>query len=272
MTRLHAALLACALGLAPLAAAAQSAAPDDGYAQRSGQDGKDAPWLPTSKILINRMLAMAEIAEGDLVVDLGSGDGRTVIAAARQGVRAHGVELNPDLVALSRRNAEAAGVGKLATFEQADIFDADFSAATVVTIFMLGDVNMRLRPKLLAMKPGVRVVSNTFHMDDWEADETSVASTGCGSFCAAMKWIVPANVAGHWRLNGGRLRLDQRFQMLSGTIEQDGAPLPIADARMTGARIAFTAGGRRYFGSVTGETMSGVVEGGEAWRATREGS
>lgn len=255
--------LVLAFALAPFGAAAQTQAP------QLGQDGKDAPWVATSQILINRMLAMAEIAPGDRLVDLGSGDGRTVITAAKQGVEAHGVELDQNLVALSRRNAEAAGVQKLARFKQADIFEADFSSASVVTIFMLGDVNLRLRPKLLAMKPGTRIVSNTFGMDDWEPDEITIARTGCGSFCVAQKWVVPAEVSGEWRLNGGKLKLEQRFQMLSGTIEVAGAPLPLADAKMDGARIAFTAGGRRYAGSVAGEVMTGVIEDGEAWRAKR---
>lgn len=267
MTRLRAACLACGLALGAISGAAAQA--PEPYVPRYGQDGKDAPWVGTPKVLINRMLAMAEIQEGDMLVDLGSGDGRTVIAAARLGARAHGIELNPDLVALSRKTAEAAGVKDLATFEQADIFAADFSRASVVTIFMLGDVNLKLRPKLLAMKPGTRIVSNTFGMDDWEPDEITIAKSACGSFCIAQKWVVPAQVSGEWRLNGGKLKLEQRFQALTGTLERDGAPLPITDARMDGPRIAFTAGGRRYTGSVAGEAMTGVVEGGEAWRAER---
>lgn len=270
------AALVVTLGVMPcgdvLAQTRDAQAGSAGYEPSMGQVGKDVAWMPTSQILINRMLAMAEVTEDDSLVDLGSGDGRMVITAARQGVRAHGVEYNPDLVALSRRAAAAKGVSERATFRQADIFATDFSDASVVALFLSPELNLRLRPTLLAMKPGTRIVSNTYAMDDWEPDETARASTGCGRFCTAMKWIVPARVAGDWRLNGDELRLTQRFQKLEGTLAQGGRPVPISDAKVTGLRIDFTVGGRRYHGSIDAETMSGGVEGGEAWRAIRDGS
>src|SRR5262249_17861920 len=148
----------------------------------------------------------------DYVVDLGSGDGRTVITAARRGIKAHGIEYNPDMVALSKHNAEAAGVTDKATFAHADIFKSDFSDATVVTMFLLPQLNVRLRPTLLAMKPGTRVVSNTFDMGDWKPDATAESPGQCQAYCRALVWIVPAQVEGRWRLGESDLTLSQTYQ------------------------------------------------------------
>lgn len=273
MTRLPLLATACLLsfwGGQPAAAQPAIGTPAPAYAPSVGQTGKDVVWVPTHQELVDRMLDMAKVTAEDYVVDLGSGDGRTVITAARRGARAHGIEYNPDLVALSQRNAQAAGVAGRATFAQGDIFQSDFSDATVVTLFLLQTLNERLRPTLLAMKPGTRVVSNTFTMGDWEPDQSFERDGQCTSFCRAYLWIIPARAAGAWRLGEeGRLTLDQTFQTLSGTLTRDGRELPLSEARMTGDRITFTAGGQRYSGTLEGDRMAGQTEGGGAWSAAR---
>jgi len=234
-----------------------------------GQGGKDVVWVPTPQALVDRMLDMAGLTKDDYVIDLGSGDGRTVITAARRGARAKGLEYNPKMVQLSRRNAEAAGVTQRASFERADIFQSDFSRASLITLFLLPNLNLKLRPKLLGMKPGTRVVSNTFNMDDWEPDATIEAGGDCVSYCRAYKWIIPAKVEGNWRLGDGTLKLAQKYQLLSGTLIQGTKTLPITDARLNGTEITFLAGDRRYTGQVSGRNMTGTIEGGETWKGTR---
>lgn len=269
MTMLRRLALAFAiLGLTFAGAQGQQPPASTDYTPTTGQEGKDVIWLPTAQALVDRMLSMADITANDFVIDLGSGDGRTVITAAKRGVRAHGIEYNPDLVALSQRNAREAGVDKLATFERADIFESDFSQATVVTLFLLPDLNVKLRPKLLAMRPGTRVLSNSFDMGDWTPDDRVEAGANCTNYCRAMKWIVPAKVGGAWRLGDGELHLTQTYQMLSGTLTRSGEVLPISSARMTGVRITFTAGGKRYDGLVANGSMTGMTADGVAWNAT----
>ena len=273
-----AAILAAALGAA---ACAQTDAQPDAtrsvtaqpaakpFEPRVGQAGKDVIWVPTSQALVDRMLDMAALTPRDKLVDLGSGDGRTVITAARRGATARGIEFNPDMVALSRQAAKAERLPGRATFEQGDIFEADFSDATVVTLFLLPDLNLRLRPTLLDMAPGTRVVSNSFDMAEWQPDETARVTEGCTGFCYAYKWIVPAKVAGVWSLEGGRLDLTQKFQMLEGTLGNGKSATPISDARLEGSQIRFSVGGDRYTGQVDGHRMRGVVNGSRAWSATR---
>lgn len=244
----------------------------DTYVPTTGQAGKDVVWVPTPDALVSRMLDMARVSKEDYLVDLGSGDGRTVIAAANRGVRAHGIEYNPDLVRLSQQNAKAASVAGLATFEHADIFESDFSKATVVTLFLLPSLNLKLRPTLLDMKPGTRVVSNTFDMGDWQPDETINAGGDCRSWCRASKWIIPAKVQGEWRFGDGVLNLAQSFQMLRGTLVQGGAAMPISDGKMDGSAITFTAGGHRYSGNVVDGRMSGTRQDGSKWSAILQGS
>ena len=243
------------------------------YQPQSGQEGKDVVWIPTHQALVDRMLDMAQLRPDDYLVDLGSGDGRTVITAARRGVRSLGIEYNPDLVKLSTAAAEAEGVADRARFVQADIFESDFSDATVVTLFLLPTLNMKLRPTILAMKPGTRVVSNTFDMGDWRADQTiESVETDCSNFCRAYRWVVPAKAAGTWRLDDGELRLKQRFQMLEGTLLQGGQEVAISEGRMNGAEIAFTAGDRQFTGSVDGGRMAGTSrtpQGSQTWSAAR---
>ncbi|MEY4965522.1 MAG: hypothetical protein RL274_1105 [Pseudomonadota bacterium] len=233
-----------------------------------GQQGKDVVWVPTAQALVDRMLDMAKAVPGDYVIDLGSGDGRTVITAAKRGIKALGVEYNPDMVELSRRNAATAGA-KLATFVQGDIFKTDFSKATVITLFLLPDLNVRLRPHLLDMKPGTRVVSNSFDMGDWEPDQEVSATTECTSYCRAMLWIIPAKVAGTWQMPRGDLTLAQTYQNMSGTLKSPGGATPISNAKMRADQISFTAGDKVYTGRVTGNRMEGTVSDGSTWQATR---
>ena len=243
-------------------AMAQATKPFEPY---SGQPGKDVVWVPTAQALVDRMLDMAKVTPKDILFDLGSGDGRTVITAAKRGVTATGVEFNPEMVALSRRNAAEAGVTGKATFIQGDIFQTDFSKADVVTLFLLDSLNLRLRPTLLAMKPGTRVVSNTFDMGEWEPDETISTTSECSSFCHASFWIVPARVAGVWQMQKNELTLSQNFQMLTGTLNA----AQISNAKMRGSEIAFTVGGKSFTGRVTGKRMEGTASDGSKWQATQ---
>jgi hypothetical protein len=234
------------------------------FEPQSGQAGKDVVWVPTPQALVDRMLDMAKITPQDFHMDLGSGDGRTVITAAKRGARSMGVEYNPDMVALSQRNDKEAGVSVRATFVQADLFETDFSKANVVTLFLLPSINIRLRPTILNMRPGTRIVSNTFTMEDWQADETSVIGGDCVSWCTALLWIVPAKVDGTWKLPQVELTLKQEFQNLSGTL----GGTPIADGKLRGEEITFTAGGQRYTGKVNGNTITGT-SGSSAFTATK---
>ena len=225
------------------------------YEPQSGQEGKDVVWVPTPQILVDKMLDMAKVTPSDFVMDLGSGDGRTVITAAKRGARALGVEYNPDMVELSKRNAEKEGVAGKATFVKADLFETDFSKATVITMFLLPQINLKLRPKILGLKPGTRIVSNSFTMDDWEADEISVLTPdqGCStSWCKALLWIVPAQVGGSYKVAQGEVVLKQNFQVLNGTLTTGGRTVPIDGGRVRGEEISFKAGGTEYRGRLNG--------------------
>ena len=227
------------------------------YEPAVGQEGKDVVWVPTSEALVKKMLDMAKVTPRDFVMDLGSGDGRTVIAAAKRGARAVGIEYEPGMVELSRKNAQKEGVAGRATFMQADLFETDFSRATVITMFLLPEINLKLRPKILRLRPGTRVVSNTFTMEKWEADEIATLSEGAGcetSWCTALLWIVPARVAGSYKTPQGELVLKQQFQMLSGTLRTEGKTLALA-GRVRGEEISFKAGGREYRGRMNGKSL-----------------
>jgi SAM-dependent methyltransferase len=265
MTIARRSFLGAALGAASIAPQAWAQSGTSSYQPQVGQGGKDVVWVPTSQTLVDRMLDMAGLTPQDRLVDLGSGDGRLVITAAKRGAQARGIEYNPDMVALSRRAAEAEGVATRVRFEQADIFASDFSEATVVTLFLLPNLNMRLRPTLLNMPAGTRVMSNSFTMEDWEPDDSFNVVEGCSGYCNALKWVVPAKVGGNWQLGGERLVLTQSFQKLEGRL---GAASPLAAARLDGANIRFTAGGRTYTGQVAGNSMRGTVDG-APWSATR---
>lgn len=225
------------------------------YQPQRGQAGKDVIWIPSPEALVQRMLDMANVQPSDTLIDLGSGDGRFVIAAAKRGIKALGIEYNPDMVALSKRNAEQAGVAANATFIQGDIFQTDFSHATVLTMFLLSDLNLRLRPTILDMKPGTRVVSNTFDMGEWKADQVISSTPDCASYCTAFFWVVPAKVQGTWQSPQAEITLTQTFQMLEGSIKTPSGTAQITEGRMNGAGITFTAGGTTYTGTVNDNVM-----------------
>jgi precorrin-6B methylase 2 len=249
-----------------ITASAQTAATQKPFEPQVGQAGKDVVWVPTSQALVEKMLDMAKVTPQDFVIDLGSGDGRTVITAARRGARALGIEYNPDMVALSQRNAQAAGVTERAKFEKADLFESDFSRAQVITMFLLPSINMRLRPKLLDMKPGTRIVTNSFTMEDWQPDQSETLNEGCdNSWCTAHLWIVPAKVEGTWQLPQGALTLKQEFQFISGNL----GTTAISEGRLRGDQIEFTAGGVKYTGRVDGNAIKGTASNGSSWSATR---
>jgi hypothetical protein len=231
-----------------------------------GQPGKDVVWVPTPQALVEKMLDMAKLTPQDFHMDLGSGDGRTVITAAKRGARSEGIEYNPDMVALSQKNAKEAGVGDRATFRKADLFETDFSKANVITLFLLPTINMKLRPAILNMRPGTRVVSNTFTMEDWQPDQTETIGGDCVSWCTAHLWIVPAKVQGTWDVQGrGTLTLNQTFQMLSGTLGN----AQVSAGKLRGDEVTFTAGGTTYTGKVEGNTMQ-LSAGGSKLTATKK--
>jgi SAM-dependent methyltransferase len=259
-----------ALLFATVIVCAQARAANADYTPEVGQSGKDVVWVPSPQDLVDRMLDMAKVTPKDYVIDLGSGDGRTVITAAKRGARALGIEFNPDMVALSRRNATKAGVADKATFVEADIFKSDLSRATVITMFLLTELNLRLRPTILSLKPGTRIVSNTFRMGEWEPDQS--LELGCDTYCTAYLWIVPARVDGRWKTPQGELILKQDFQKVTGTLSSGNVVAPISRGGLSGNQIAFLAGGREFRGSVNGSTIVGTVKssgGSESWKATR---
>lgn len=257
------ALLVLSLVATPVAAQ-QTTAP---FEPRVGQSGKDVVWVPTPQALVDKMLDMAQVTPKDFLMDLGSGDGITVITAAKRGVKALGIEYNPDMVELARKNATAAGVTSLANFEKADLFETDFSKATVITMFLLPSINMRLRPTLLALKPGTRIVANTFNMEDWVPDRSETIAS-CERWCTALLWIVPAKVQGTWRAGRDTVTIAQQFQQITGTFGN----VPIVNGALRGEEISFDAGSAHYTGRVNGNQISGTytVDGKQAeWTATR---
>ena len=262
------ALLTLCVSLAAGTAFAQAQQAAKPFEPQVGQQGKDVVWVPTSDAMVSQMLGMAKVTPQDYVMDLGSGDGRTVITAAKRGAVAVGIEYNPDMVNLSRRNAEKEGVAGKATFQQADLVETVLSRATVITMFLLPSINLRLRPTILNLRPGTRIVSNTFTMEEWEADE-SFRVEDCTSWCTALLWIVPAKVEGDWRLPQGQLTLTQNFQMLSGSLTLNNASTTIADAKMNGDQISFKSGNVTYTGRVNGKTMTGTSSPGGSWTAAR---
>jgi SAM-dependent methyltransferase len=242
------------------------AQPAQDYQPSVGQEGKDVIWVPTPQALVDKMLDLAKVTPKDNVIDLGSGDGRTVITAAKRGAHALGIEYNPDMVELSKRNAAKEGVSDRTSFVKADLFESDFSQAQVISMFLLSSINLKLRPKILDLKPGTRIVSNTFDMGDWKPDE-SATIPNCNSWCTAHLWIVPAKAEGIWKLPQGELTLKQNFQMISGTLKNGNVVAPI-NGKLNGERISFTAGNASYTGRVNGDSMEGSV-GGAQWNATR---
>jgi SAM-dependent methyltransferase len=253
------------LAFALIVVGSQSAQAQD-FQPQVGQDGKDVIWVPTPQALVDKMLDMAKVTPKDYVIDLGSGDGRTVITAAKRGSKALGIEYNPDMVELSKRNAAKEGVSDKATFMKADLFESDFSQAQVITMFLLSSINLKLRPKILDLKPGTRIVSNTFDMGDWKDDETATLP-GCNSWCTAHLWIVPAKVDGTWNLAQGELTIKQTFQNISGTLKS-GSTVTLITGKLHGDQISFNAGAAAYTGRVAGNSIEGSV-GANKWSASR---
>jgi len=248
-----------------------------------GQQGKDVVWVPTPDEVVDRMLTMAQTKPDDFVIDLGAGDGKIAIAAAKKfGAKSMGVEYNPDMVKLGQKNAQAAGVTGKAQIVHGDIFATDFTQATVLTMYLLPSLNMRLRPQILAMRPGTRVVTHAFNMEDWEPDESSDVDGRRVYF-----WVVPANVAGRWALEftgGGtsekvNLNFEQKFQRVEGIAYLGPVLAGLRETHLSGFKISFAyvdaKGVRRDFsGRVSGATMEGSfrADGGQEgrWSAARK--
>src|SRR5262252_8385492 len=248
-----------------------------------GQQGKDVVWVPTPDEVVERMLTMAQVKPDDFVIDLGAGDGKIAIAAAKKfGAKSMGVEYNPDMVAFAQKNAQAAGVTGKAQIVHGDIFATDFTQATVLTMYLLPSLNMRLRPQILALRPGTRVVTHAFNMEDWEPDESSDVDGR-----RVYLWIVTANVAGRWAVEftgGGTtekvsLNFDQKFQKIEGVAYLGSLIAGLREPRLSGFRISFayvdSRGVRRDFsGRVTGATMEGSfrTDGGQEgrWSAAKK--
>ena len=213
---------------------------DDQYKPQVGQEGKDVIWVPTTNELLAIMLKTAKVNSNDLVYDLGSGDGRIAIAAAKDfGAQAVGIEFNPAMAELAQRNVNRAGVGERVKIINGDIFKEDFSKATVVTMYLLPDLNIALRPTILKMKPGTRVTSHAFNMGDWDAD------VEIDSPAKAFYWVVPAPVEGEWLISGMEpkrtvLKLSQHYQKIGGTLQIGDDSQPLLNPRLDGATLSFT--------------------------------
>ena len=221
-----------------------------------GQAGKDVVWVPTPPELVEKMMDMAQVGPNDIVMDLGSGDGRNIIAAAKRGATAIGVEYNPDMVELSNRLAKEAGVAGKASFIQGDMFTADISKASVMALFLLPDNLRKLSDKFYNLRPGSRLVLNTFAIPDWEADVSETIQGECVSWCTSLLYIVPAKVAGTWKTPQGELMLNQSFQNVTGTLTANGKSVNVT-GKLRGDQITLTAGGTQILGKVTGDRIEG---------------
>jgi SAM-dependent methyltransferase len=260
-------LAAC---LAPGAVALLAA--ETPYEPMVGQDGKDVIWVPTPDVMVEKMLDLARVTPQDFVMDLGSGDGRNVIGAAKRGARGLGVEYNPELVEHARRRAAAAGVSERAQFVEGDMYAADVSPASVLMLFLLPDNLRELLPKVVDMKAGSRIVSNTYEFPGWIADASATVRESCAAFCIVFLYVVPARVAGAWCMPEGELTLEQDFSRVSGAYDFNGINLPLENGRLNGADIRFTVNGVEYSGRVDGDVMQGAAKGRNgtaAWRASR---
>lgn len=236
-----------------------------------GQAGKNVVWVPTPLATVEKMLDLAKVTPQDFVMDLGSGDGRNIIGAAKRGARGVGVEWNQDMVDLSKRLAREAGVADKAQFVQGDMYAADISKANVMAMFLLTENLDKLMPKFLELRPGSRIVINGFGISGWSPDVTEKADGDCGSWCTVHLFHVPAKVAGTWQMPSGQLTIKQSFQKISGTLTAGGNSTPI-EGSLKGEEITFTAGGATYTGRVNGTAMSGDVKGGSGgkWSATKK--
>ncbi|OAI50219.1 hypothetical protein AYO46_10505 [Betaproteobacteria bacterium SCGC AG-212-J23] len=236
-----------------------------------GQSGKDVVWVPTPPALVEKMLDMVRVTPKDFVMDLGSGDGRNIIAAAKRGVRGLGVEYDPDMVALSERKAEEAGVADKAKFVRGDMYEADLSQATALVLFLL-PVNLeKLAPRFLELPAGTRIINNGYKIPGWEEVETGHINGTCITWCTAYLYLVPAKVGGKWSLPAGEVRFEQKFQELTGTLTHtDGRAIPLQGS-VVGDRIRFSVGLDSYEGRVRGKQMSGNATGARSgyWKAAR---
>ena len=230
------------------------------YQPELGQEGKDVRWFPTPQALVDKMLDMAKITPADFLIDLGSGDGRTVISAAKRGLRAIGIEYNHDLVELSKNNAAKEGVKDKVEFIETDLFNYDFSKATVITMFLLPEINLRLRPKLLELKAGTRIVSTTFTMQNWQYDDVVKIYDPTSEWTTAYLWIVPAKVGGTWKFTGGELKLTQQFQIVTGELIKGGKSTKITAGKLRGDDITFTADAAVYNCKVVRNIMKGTIK------------
>ena len=229
------------------------------YVPQIGQQGKDVVWVPTPQELVDKMMEIAKVTPDDFVIDLGSGDGRTVITAAKIGAKALGIEYNPDMVELSKENARKEGVTGRAEFIKADLYETDLSEATVITMFLLPEINLKLRPRLLDLKPGTRIVSNTFTMGEWKADVEVTTEENWNSWNTAFLWIIPAKVGGIWKLGNGELNLNQEYQYFSGTYSTGSRSFSLTDGKLEGDAISFMVNGDLYTGRVFEKVMKGTV-------------
>ncbi len=267
-------LVAFAVVLPAASAFAQAQPAPSEYTPTVGQPGKDVVWVPTSRAMVNKMLDMASLSASDYLIDLGSGDGRTVITAAKRGARALGIEYNPSMFELSKQNAAKDGVADRASFINGDLFQTDLSRATVITMFLLPEINLKLRPKVLDLKPGTRIVSNTFTMGDWKADDTATVGEqdGCTYYCTALMWVVPAKVAGVWQSPQGELTLRQTFQVVEGTLKHGDELMAVTNTRLRGEYLSFNVGTTEYDGRVSGNRIEGSTRTAGAtttWKASR---
>ena len=235
------------------------------YEPQPYQEGKDVIWLPTPQEVVNKMLDLGQVTAKDFVIDLGSGDGRTVITAAKRGARAMGIEYNAEMVEFSIQAAKTAGVMDKVKFVKADLFETDFSEASVITMYLLSSLNLKLRPKILSLKPGTRIVSHAFDMADWKADRTENVDGK-----TAYLWIVPARVNGVWQLPQGELTLRQDFQKVEGTLKVNERLSPVSGT-LSGDQLRFVTGGAEYTGRVSGSRIEGTVQGtvSGSWSASR---
>ena len=228
------------------------------YVPQVGQPGKDVVWVPSPPETVEKMMEVGKITPQDYVVDLGSGDGRNVIAAAKRGARGMGFEYNKDLVEYSRRSAAKEGVGDRALFTEGDMFQADFSKATVLALFLLPSNLDQLRDKILNLRPGTRVVLNTFGIAGWTPEET-VTLDNCTSWCTVMLNIVPAKVGGNWKTPEGDLTLQQEYQMVTGTLVRPGGQKVDITGRLRGEQITLAGLGQEFTGRVNGNSIEGAT-------------
>ena len=254
-------LLCFTIFVAASSQAQTTTAAQEPYKPTVGQQGKDVVWVPSTEAMVQKMLDHAKVTADDFVMDLGSGDGRTIIAAAKRGARALGVEFNAELVEFSKRQAAAAGVGEKAMFVQGDMYEADISKATVLALFLLPHNLEKLVPKFLDLPAGSRIVANTYWVSDWSPDDTQELTENCESWCTSHLLFIPAKVQGEWRAPNGTLALTQKYQMVEGTFSPtSGSPVPVK-GRLRGTQLTLSVGAREYEGTVNGETLEGSEKG-----------